>query len=404
MHLTSLAFFALVAAIPVLKGSANTSGVVSIPIEKRKGNSRAVSRSASRLHPRDGATAATTLQDDVTIYLATLYAGTPAQPQTVQVDSGSSDLWFFGSDMSVSQKYIPDDSSTSKYVNSGFFIEYADGSGETGDFYTDNIYWDGNDVTVQFGVAHPPSIVEGSFGVLGVGYSAGESGVSSSSNEYTNYLAALQNAGIIEYQSVSIALESFGSTAGSILFGGVDHSKYQGQLWSIPYYDFTQSLIRLGMPGLADYEFEAVIDSGTSFTYLPSDITDQLASRYNMTFNSTAGLYTSYGKPALQGVDVTFDFYGANITIPESELLLEVQSGLWGLTFAPNSLTGTNLLGDSTLRSTYVVYNFAAPCVTVAQAKGGDTGSPQVEPLKYGGVPGAVGAPNVDCNLWPWVC
>jgi aspergillopepsin I len=87
--------------------------------------------------------AVTTPEDYDVEYLTPVSIGTPAQTLNLDFDTGSSDLWVFSSELASSYQsghsvYNPAKSSTSSKL-SGYTwdISYGDGSGASGDVYTD---------------------------------------------------------------------------------------------------------------------------------------------------------------------------------------------------------------------------------------------------------------------------
>jgi hypothetical protein len=87
--------------------------------------------------------AVTTPEEYDTEYLTPVSIGTPAQTLNLDFDTGSSDLWVFSTELASSYQsghsvYNPSKSSTSSKL-SGYTwsISYGDGSGASGDVYTD---------------------------------------------------------------------------------------------------------------------------------------------------------------------------------------------------------------------------------------------------------------------------
>jgi hypothetical protein len=87
--------------------------------------------------------AVTTPEEYDSEYLTPVSIGTPAQTLNLDFDTGSADLWVFSTELSSSEQsghsvYTPSKSSTAKKL-SGYTwdISYGDGSGASGDVYTD---------------------------------------------------------------------------------------------------------------------------------------------------------------------------------------------------------------------------------------------------------------------------
>lgn len=102
------------------------------------------------------------------LYFCNVTLGTPNQSLRLVIDTGSSDLWCNAANStlcssprnpcSVSGSYDPTLSSTYAYTSSDFNISYADGTGATGAYVTDNLQIGGATLEhFQFGVGYSSS-------------------------------------------------------------------------------------------------------------------------------------------------------------------------------------------------------------------------------------------------------
>ncbi|GKT53881.1 aspartic-type endopeptidase [Colletotrichum tofieldiae] len=362
-----------------------------------------------------------TLDNLETLYFVNGSLGTPAQPMRLHLDTGSSDLWVNtassslcqgqGSPCAVSGTYSANDSSTYNYVGSWFNISYVDGSGASGDYVTDKFTIGGSTLTdFQFGVGYTSSSAQG---ILGVGYKVNEVQVGRAGLEsYDNLPAKMVAEGLIQSSAFSLWLNDLDASKGSILFGGVDTDHFEGELKTVPiqkesnaYAEFliTLTKVTLGSKTLEDNMALAVLlDSGSSLTYLPDDMVTTIFSMVGAVYQQEEGVAFIPCSTATSGANMTFTFSEATITVPIDELVLDlvaitgkrtsfsngVQACLFGVAPAGD---GTNVLGDTFLRSAYVVYDIDNNEVSLAQTKYNATSSNVLEIGKgSGSVPSAV--------------
>lgn len=128
-----------------------------------------------------------------------------------------------------------------------------------------------------------------------------------------------------------------------------------------------------------------VLDSGTTLTYLPEAVATAIIETFGATYSSSDG-YATMSCSVASEVSLQYQFGGSDgpvITVPLDELLLSDGSTM---TFGPGGSGGpgsqqqstcvfgvsmsssTYLLGDTFLRSAYVVYDLDAKQVAMAQA------------------------------------
>jgi hypothetical protein len=321
--------------------------------------------------------------------------GTPAQSLMFQVDTGSSDLWVNvatsdgcdakGNPCAASGTYSANSSSTYKYISSDFNITYADGSGAAGDYVSDTLtIGSTNLASQQFGVGYSSSSTHG---VVGVGYESDEAGVGRAP-AYNNLPAQMVADGLIQSNAYSLWLNDLDASTGNILFGGVDTDQYTGSLETLPVQkldgEFIQFLITLteltlGTDVIAENQALAVLlDSGTSLTYLPNSMVSAIYELVDAEFDSSTGEAFVPCSLASNTSTLNFTFSNPTISIPMSELVLEPVSTTAGqkralsgndaclFGIAPGG-DSTPTLGDTFLRSAYVVYDLANNEISIAQ-------------------------------------
>ncbi|KND92398.1 putative aspartic-type endopeptidase opsB [Tolypocladium ophioglossoides CBS 100239] len=353
-----------------------------------------------RLRRRSG-TVNGTLDNMQTLYFLNVSMGTPAQDLRMHLDTGSSDLWvntarsamcsMRSQPCSASGTYTANTSSTYAYLGSYFNISYVDGSGAAGDYVTDTLHVDGHDFTgFQFGIGYTSTSAQN---VLGIGYPANEVQVARSGlKAYQNMPARMAADGVIASSAYSLWLNDVDANTGSILFGGVDASRYSGNLVSVPilqvdgtYLEFFITMTGLDMGsnpvGEQGMALAVLLDSGSSLTYLPDDLTQSVYEAVNATYQEDEGVAFVPCSLRDSGTSMTFHFSSpAAVAVPVREMILDlkdltgkdlsfdngVPACLFGISPAG---TSTSVLGDTFLRSAYVVYDMANNEIALAQTR-----------------------------------
>lgn len=320
---------------------------------------------ANRLR-KTSATVPDALQNQVYEYIASLGIGSPPQTCVAAIDTGSSDLWVFSKSSGQPDSFDSSESSTYQLLNHDFSIQYVSGSAQ-GDWVKDNVTYGSDSVTsLQFAVVNSPTQQGESAGIFGIGPEAQETTAETGST-YTNFPAALVQQGLTKVNAYSLYLDSIEAKIGSsILFGGVDTSRYTGTLWTIPFTSQVSFNVDFQVAG---DQGNGVLDSGTSLTYLPESTLEKIASTYGATYNFQLQAYVLDGDQPSSNEPLVYTFSnGATVSVPTSELFVS-QSGSTILMILPTSQSqGITLLGDSFLRSAYVVYNIDANICGIAQA------------------------------------
>jgi hypothetical protein len=292
-------------------------------------------------------------------------------------------------------------SSSFQLVAPGFNVTYGDGTVDTGDYFTDIVGL--GSITIKnmtMGLANvatngpdDPTLVQG---LLGVGNVLLESEVGILNEVVPTIYDQLVTEGYINRAAFSLYLDDLDANTGSILFGAIDTTKFSGDLVSLPiqqieghYLRYTVTITSIsvqdasGTHALTDPDFEvlALLDSGTSAQQLPDDVMTKLVQGLGALESSGAALVPCSYRYA--NASLVYQFGGANgpkVSVPFSELVQSLQ----GAPTFPNgepeceffvmggaTLDGTTeevILGDSFLRSAYVVYDVANNEIAIAQA------------------------------------
>ena len=336
--------------------------------------------------------------------------GTPPQSLRFHIDTGSSDLWTNSANSelcqlspeqaaaqnletcSVSGTYNANASSTYQYVDSDFLIQYADSSGAQGDYVTDTLRIGGSTLTkLQLGVGYNSTSSEG---VMGIGYPSLEiQSANTGAQSYANIPQAMVEQGLIQSNAYSLWLDDLASSTGSILFGGVDTDKYHGSLSTLPiqpeqgaYLEMIVTLTGVSVTqngkntSMTTTELPAgvLLDSGSTLSYLPASLSQNIYKAFNVQYSARVQQAFCDCSLAKSTATIDFSFSGAVISVPLSEMVLQggadaqTSSGSLDCTFgilaAPVSKSGGSsfTLGDTFLRSAYVVYDIANNEISLA--------------------------------------
>lgn len=258
-------------------------------------------------------------------------------------------------------------------------------------------------------------------GLIGIGYSvneASDSGNSDSPFIYPNIIDTMLAQGLINTKAYSLYLDDYQSSTGSIIFGGLDSDKFSGSLLGLPviqqqysngsivYATLAVELNSITATGLdgtttaftsSSFSVPVVLDSGTTLTYLPTSpaqkIYDALGA-VDDTQNS-GQVFVDCTLKSKEGVTINYGFGGANgitISVPITEIILDYgpipQEELPPtITFSDVCILGVQssgdegpwLLGDTFLRSAYVVYDLQNNQIAIGQTNFNSTETNLVE-------------------------
>ncbi|KAE8374686.1 aspartic peptidase domain-containing protein [Aspergillus bertholletiae] len=365
----------------------DTPAVVELPIERKQ--------AAGGLQKRDSTLDLPLLNYYDSFYILNLTLGTPAQKFAVALDTGSSDLWVNVANSSYCSSHIdpckpygvydPDASSTYKGLDIDFNATYGDGSNAYGHYATDTLGL--GDVKVdalQFGVAESTTLTQG---IVGVAYSSLTYEAAYDNKKYPNLPQALVDSGVIKSPAYSLWLNDPQASRGSILFGGVNKAKYEGELQTIPIVRTrgVYSYLAVTLTGVSvkhgtnsdDYSTRlpivVLLDSGTTLSYLPSSLAEEIYKKVGATFLEEDGLAYIDCEKTIADYTVIFDFSGASITVKMSELILEASSEhfpsgscVFGIVPSGDRQDAMYILGDTFLRSAYVVFDLGNNEVSLA--------------------------------------
>ncbi|KAK0628544.1 aspartic peptidase domain-containing protein [Bombardia bombarda] len=376
-------------AIVPRSSSESNPGFLSFPIE----HARHV-RSISTIAKRDADVQLFNVSS--VSYLIQLSIGTPGQSVKVAVDTGSDELWVDPNclDRTLVQQqqqecvadgqYNPDNSSsatTSGISATANTIPYGKGTVQIA-YVKDDISLPGSSAaltSVQFGVATRSQ--ELNEGIMGIGFGAGLN------TDYNNIIDELAAQKVTNSKAFSVALGSVdANNGGVIIFGGVDTKKFTGSLVSNPVLgpqfngDVHRYYVQLTSIALNESTTQktypnssaaVVLDSGSSLSYLPESVFTSLAGDLGAQLDQQSGAYFVDCSLLTSADTNTIDFVFGEVTIkvPVSDFVLQADSQdcILGAMSADPSTGITALLGDTFMRSAYVVFDQTTDTISMAQ-------------------------------------
>ena len=380
---------AFVPAIRIAPRSSNPR-TVGVDFTRSTLGPKQVARQRSKLHKRQDVVEQS-LNNLANYYTANVTLGTPPQSLQLLINTASADLWvntpnsqlcMSEVDACIGGTYNASASSTYETISNNFNVTYADGSEVGGNYSSDRLGLGGISLEkLQFGVGEYSTSFTGS---LGIGYINGEAQVGTNSlQRYPNLPLMLVNEGHTKSNSYSLWLNDPHADTGSILFGGVDRAKYRGDLVTVPTVGADllgqYSLAAIELTGLAvdghnlsssSLPLSVIIDCGTTGTYLPRDIAETI-------YNQTNVLLTDSGEPfvecsASNSSTIVFEFRGLQIPVSLDAMILGNYSrtfsdGVKRCGFGIGAAEGFDaILGNTFLRSAYVVYDFTHNQISLA--------------------------------------
>ncbi|KAG0637706.1 aspartic peptidase domain-containing protein [Tuber brumale] len=351
-----------------------------------------------RLRKRDSSSTVRQRLDNLDyLYYANISIGTPPQNLRLHLDTGSSDVWVETMNSYICQQpqrpcrgtgtFDPDRSSTYERVSGDFDISYVDGEYARGEYGKDVFTLsDGVKVAgLQFGVGLESTSTDG---IMGIGFSLNEVQVQRlNKSPYRNLVDLMVDQKLIRSRAYSLWLNDLNAITGEVLFGGVDTAKFTGSLTTLPMdkrlgeakaREFAITLTSVSIVNSSGdsltlttngYASPVLLDSGSTYTYLDPDLAKELSEQVGAQPLDQYGVaVVPCGVRGYNG-SVTYGFSGATITVPLSELVVDARdrSGkparfsdgtplcYWGILSSGD--LGANVMGDTFLRSAYVVFD-----------------------------------------------
>ncbi|ODQ49804.1 acid protease, partial [Saitoella complicata NRRL Y-17804] len=330
---------------------------------------------------------------------ASVSIGTPPQNITVQLDTGSTDLWVKSPSIPQCEAgnctlgtYDSSSSSTFNNLSEAFLVQYGDYTYGQGTYATETVVIGNDTITnVTFGYA---TAANSSESLMGVGLEGTEG---SATFTYPTIVEDLYNQSLIERKFFSLYLNDFDSGVGEIIFGGVDNDKFEGDLsgpfpilanpatGQVERYVIPLTTLSLTINGSASnvtgLPLDVLLDSGGQYCQFPPDLVDYVATALGLNSSEEAGgMYFCPCDLSVPSSDDTtdnvlsfsFDNGTSFVNVPFHELIVPAADNdgaplvdengnpvcQLGLTYGGSTdYSASYILGDPFLRSAYVAYD-----------------------------------------------
>ncbi|KAI5464015.1 aspartic peptidase domain-containing protein [Mariannaea sp. PMI_226] len=387
-------------------------------------------------------------------YYAEFDIGTPGQKLSFLLDTGSSDTWVNSVDTDLcnsdelqaengfcQETFKPSDSSTFEVVaKGGFDITYLDGRHIKGDYFNDTVTIDGKAIKNQkLGLATKSVRPTG---IMGLGFDTNVA----APRKYPTILDNMVSQGFIDTAAFSLYLNDLNADSGTILFGGIDTKKFVGNLSTLPLVADFQSTsdnvtsFTVKMQGLTvntkkgsddvklqNINANAILDSGSTICLLPDSQVQDIYQAFDI--RTVSGVNVpfvdcAYAKSKGDGISFDFAFKDKTIQVAMDQMVVnsfasvqdqimndpqlsQVFDGwegacMFGIGSASDYGVDDDsfaLLGDTFLRSAYVVYDLANQQIGIAQSNI-DTSDSNIVSLKASdtALPSVTGVSSSETN------
>lgn len=268
--------------------------------------------------------------------------------------------------------------------NIGTFSQgYADGTSASGYYVTDKAQLGSTQLTeIYLGVATSTTKKAG-HGIMGISFD----GSQSSSKQHPGIMDTLISQNLVSSNSYSIFLDDVNAGTGSILFGGIDESKFTGELVPVPIVlrqeegdgpglnlawtslTITDASGASADLATSDFPIPVLLDTGSTLTTVPYTIFWQLYDYFKATGPDNGISHVDCNMPSGY---LTFGFGTdpvALIRVLFSELAIPVSDDECWFGLQPHDGSGPGMtFGDTFLRSAYINVDFDANQIELAQS------------------------------------
>lgn len=312
-------------------------------------------------------------------YYGVVEIGSPPQEFRVIFDTGSSNLWVPKVGCShcgipvIAPKKKYDEKKSSTYEVDGAPFDITYGSGEVkGEFAVDGVDMGGIEVKKQrlgmiedaggLGMAYTLGKFDG---ILGLGFTS--ISIDGATTVFENAIAE----GQVDEPVFAFYLGD--NADGELTFGGIDESKFEGDLHMIDltaatYWQIAMDKVSLGNGKKITSDAVAIVDSGTSLLTGPKKEVAKLAAMVGAKPN-VMGEYTVDCSKVDSMPDFVFTLDGHDYTLTGRDVVIE-SGGVCLFAFMGLDIPSQPLwiLGDVFMRKYYTVFNYEKKQVGLAKA------------------------------------
>lgn len=299
-------------------------------------------------------------------YLTPVTVG--GQTLNLDFDTGSADLWVFSSELPANERsghtyYTPGSSATLK---SGYTwsITYGDGSGASGNVYSDTVKVGATTVTNQ--AVEAAQSVSAQFvqdtdndGLLGLAFD-------SINTVQPNKQPTFFDNAKPQLSAPLFTADLKKGAPGSYDFGFIDTTKYTGSITYVPvntangFWEFTSNGYAVGSGAFTSTSIDSIADTGTTLLYLPSTVVSAYYAKVSgAKYSSSQGGYIYPCSSTLPSITLGIGSYRA--VVPGSYInYAPVSSTTCFGGIQRNTGIGFSIFGDIFLKSQFVVFNGAS--------------------------------------------
>lgn len=313
-------------------------------------------------------------------YSISFSVGTPSQNQQGMLDTAAADVFVRAPSAATdgdTNYYNPYKSSTFDLNATTDFVTDYGSETVRGMWMHESLRIAGVNLTSQLlGLAMSETSSQPVFGI-------GPKALSACNGSCSTVTESLRNSGLTQVEGYSLYLDNLSKTStGRILFGGINHYKYNGTLQPLSFVNESSlatnvTKLKIGDKIIADkVNMTVSLDTGSTLCYFPAALSQRIADVFNATLDRDTGLYFVDKYPD-DVANKTFKFTlagGATISVPLNEMLLK--SDLIVDSYAPSpyvlgfivTLSNKYVLGSTFLRSSYLAVDLTHMRGAIAQA------------------------------------